>query len=109
MEKVKGLEKKKLITELTQGREFVNQLKKQIGPLASPEECDLLLGKILFSLEKSLSILNLKALLLEDGNANSTSSCSSISFLGNNNSPKSEVLDSSKDQLVGQNVFSKKR
>ncbi|OIT29406.1 PREDICTED: probable WRKY transcription factor 41 [Nicotiana attenuata] len=109
MEKVQALEKKKLINELTQGREFVNQLKKQIGPLASPEECDLLLGKILSSLEKSLSILNLKALLLEGGNANSTSSCSSISFLGNNISPKSEVLDSTKDQMVGKNVFTKKR
>ncbi|KAK4379205.1 hypothetical protein RND71_001067 [Anisodus tanguticus] len=110
MEKVKALEKKKLINELTQGREFVNQLKKQLGQLASPEECILLLGKILCTLEKSLSILNLKALLLEGGiNANSTSSCSSISFLGNNNkSPKSEVLDSSGDQL-GQNLVSKKR
>lgn len=111
MEKVKGLEKKKLIRELTQGKEFVNQLKKQLGPLASPEECDLLLGKILSSLEKSLSILNLKALLLDGGiNAyNSTSSCSSMSFLGNNNnSPKSEVLDSLGDQL-DKNMVSKKR
>ncbi|XP_060218454.1 probable WRKY transcription factor 41 [Lycium barbarum] len=110
MEKVKALEKKKLISQLTQGKELVNQLKKQLGPLASPEECDLLLGKILSTLEKSLSILNLKALLLDGGiNANnSTSSCSSISFLGNNHSPKSEVLDSSVDQL-DKNIVSKKR
>ncbi|PHU09703.1 hypothetical protein BC332_21563 [Capsicum chinense] len=110
MEKVKGLEKKKLISELTQGKELVKQLKKLIGPLASPEECDLLLGKILSSLEKSLSILNLKALLLKGGiNANnSTSSCSSISFLGNNNSPMSEVFDSPSDHL-DKNMVSKKR
>ncbi|KAJ8529269.1 hypothetical protein K7X08_036104 [Anisodus acutangulus] len=110
MEKVKALEKKKLINELTQGREFVNQLKNQLGPLASPQECDLLLGKILCTLEKSLSILNLKALLEGGINASSTSSCSSISFLGNNNnnSPKSEVLDSSGDQL-DKNMVSKKR
>ncbi|TMW81169.1 hypothetical protein EJD97_011379 [Solanum chilense] len=115
MEKVKSMEKKKLINELTQGKEFVNQLKNQIiGPLASPEECDLLIGKILSTLEKSLSILNLKALLLEGGINNinnSTSSCSSISFLGNNNnniSPKSEVFDSSREKL-DKNMVSKKR
>ncbi|KAK6804638.1 hypothetical protein RDI58_002422 [Solanum bulbocastanum] len=114
MEKVKSMEKKKLINELTQGKEFVNQLKNQIiGPLASPEECDLLIGKILSTLEKSLSILNLKALLLEGGinnTNNSTASCSSISFLGSNNniSPKSEVFDSSRDQL-DKNMVSKKR
>ncbi|CAN4108391.1 unnamed protein product [Withania somnifera] len=115
MEKVKDLEKKKLISELTQGKEFVNQLKNQLGPLASPEECDFLLGKILSSLEKSLSILYFKAaLLLDDGiNANnSTSSCSSVPFLGNNNnnnnSQKSEVLDSSRDQF-DKNRVSKKR
>nr|ASK06112.1 WRKY transcription factor [Withania somnifera] len=106
MERVKGLEKKKLIPELTQGKELVNQLKKRLGPLASPEECDFLLGKILSKLEKSLSILNLKALLHEGGinTNNSTSSCSSISFLGNNNnnnSPKTEELD--------KNMVSKKR
>lgn len=61
MEKVKAWEKKTLITELTQGMEFVNRLKSKIDPLASPEECDLLLEKILSSLDKSLSILNLKA------------------------------------------------
>ncbi|KAK4738889.1 hypothetical protein R3W88_002586 [Solanum pinnatisectum] len=115
MEKVKSMEKKKLINELTQGKEFVNQLKNQIiGPLASSEECDLLIGKILATLEKSLSILNLKSLLLEGGinnTNNSTASCSSISFLGSNNnniSPKSEVFDSSRDQL-DKNMVSKKR
>ncbi|XP_055817148.1 probable WRKY transcription factor 41 [Solanum dulcamara] len=112
MEKVKGLEKKKLMNELTQGKEFVNQLKNQIGPLSSPEERDLLIGKILCTLEKSLSILNLKALLLEGGinnTNNSTASCSSMSFLGSkNNSPKSEVLDSSRDQF-DKNIVSKKR
>ncbi|OIS99656.1 putative wrky transcription factor 41 [Nicotiana attenuata] len=41
--------------------EFANRLKSKIDPLASPEECDLLLEKILSSLDKSLSILNLKA------------------------------------------------
>lgn len=113
MEKVRDLDKKKLMNELTQGKEFVKQLKRQIGPLASPQECDLLIGKILCTLEKSLSILNLKALLLEGGinnPNNSTSSSSSISFPGNNsnNSPKREVLDSSRDQL-SKSMVSKKR
>ncbi|KAK4723713.1 hypothetical protein R3W88_026492 [Solanum pinnatisectum] len=58
MEKVKAWDKESLITELTQGKEFVNQF----DPLASPEECDLLLDKILSSLEKSLSILNCEVL-----------------------------------------------
>ncbi|KAK6777316.1 hypothetical protein RDI58_024033 [Solanum bulbocastanum] len=58
MEKVKAWDKESLITELTQGKEFVSQF----DPLASPKECDLLLEKILSSLEKSLSILNCEVL-----------------------------------------------
>lgn len=58
MEKVKAWGKESLITELTQGKEFVNQF----DPLASPKECDLLLEKILSSLDKSLSILNCEVL-----------------------------------------------
>ncbi|XP_004248079.1 probable WRKY transcription factor 30 [Solanum lycopersicum] len=54
MEKVKVWNKESLITELTQGKEFVNQF----DPLASPEENDFLLEKILSSIDKSLSILN---------------------------------------------------
>lgn len=79
MEKVKGWDKEILITELTQGKEFVNRLKHQFDPLASPEECDLLLEKILSSLDKSLSILNWKVF---NGTKDPFSCCSSISDLG---------------------------
>lgn len=71
MEKVKAWDKETLITELTQGKEFVNQF----DPLASPEECDLLLEKILSSLDKSLSILNWKVFnVTKDPFSSSTSS-----------------------------------
>ncbi|NP_001312475.1 probable WRKY transcription factor 41 [Nicotiana tabacum] len=115
MEKVKAWEKMTLITELTQGLELVNRLKSKIDPLASPEECDLLLEKILSSLDKSLSILNLKAVnVIRD-----PCCCSSISVLGVSKfgiptstlgkSPKSEGsdLDYSRDQ--GKNMVFKKR
>ncbi|XP_070038270.1 transcription factor WRKY19-like isoform X2 [Nicotiana tomentosiformis] len=94
MEKVKAWEKMTLITELTQGLELVNRLKSKIDPLASPEECDLLLEKILSSLDKSLSILNLKAVnVIRD-----PCCCSSIS---------GSDLDYSRDQ--GKNMVFKKR
>ncbi|KAK4364170.1 hypothetical protein RND71_015528 [Anisodus tanguticus] len=79
MEKVKDWDKKTLITELTQGKEFVNKLKNQFDPLASPEKCDLLLEKILSSLDKSLSILNWKVF---NGTKDPFSCCSTISDLG---------------------------
>lgn len=78
MEKVKAWDKETLISELTQGKEFVNMLKNQFDPLASPKECDLLLEKILSSLDKSLSILNWKVF---NGTKSHFSSCSSISDL----------------------------
>lgn len=79
MEKVKAWDKETLIAELTQGKEFVNRLKNQFDPLASPEECDLLLEKILSSLDKSLSILNWKGF---NETKDPLSSCPSIVDLG---------------------------
>ena len=55
---VLGIEQVTLINELNQGREFTKQLKNHLGPLSSPELCDLLIQKIISSYEKAISLLN---------------------------------------------------
>ncbi|XP_060204250.1 probable WRKY transcription factor 53 [Lycium barbarum] len=100
MEKVKAWDKKTLITELTQGKDCVNKLKNQFDPLASPEECDLLLEKILSSLDKSLSILNWKVF---NGTSDPFSCCSTISVPGNGTSLKTEGSDLEYLRDQGQN------
>ncbi|KAL3829741.1 hypothetical protein ACJIZ3_018543 [Penstemon smallii] len=67
MEKVGTLDKKTVISELTQGKELANELKKQLYPImTSPEACGLV-DKILSSYDNALSLINCMALL---GNEN---------------------------------------
>ncbi|XP_071691093.1 probable WRKY transcription factor 53 [Rutidosis leptorrhynchoides] len=51
-------QKRPLITELTQGKEFTNQLKNHLDNPTSAETCEVLVEKILSSYEKALSMLN---------------------------------------------------
>ncbi|XP_071716144.1 probable WRKY transcription factor 46 [Rutidosis leptorrhynchoides] len=51
-------QKRPLITELTQGEEFTNELKNHLDDPMSAQTCDLLIEKILSSYEKALSMLN---------------------------------------------------
>ncbi|KAG8391926.1 hypothetical protein BUALT_Bualt01G0237700 [Buddleja alternifolia] len=64
MEKNGILERKTVISELTQGRELANELKKQLNPTkTSAETCDSLVEKILSSYDNALALLNCISLL----------------------------------------------
>ncbi|XP_059634327.1 probable WRKY transcription factor 53 [Cornus florida] len=60
MEMVRDCEQKSLITELTQGKELVNQLKNQLDPpCRSRDTCELLVDQIISSYDKAISLLKL--------------------------------------------------
>lgn len=52
------IEQKTLINELTEGKELAKQLMSHLQPSSSQETRDILVGKILSSYEKALSMLN---------------------------------------------------
>lgn len=62
MDKVNPREQKNLIIELTQGRDMANELKKQLDPVKSRENCEALVEKILSTYDKALAMLTWKAL-----------------------------------------------
>ncbi|XP_011093555.1 probable WRKY transcription factor 41 [Sesamum indicum] len=111
MEKLASLDRKSVISVLTQGKELANELKKQLHPTAtSNEACDSLLENILSSYENALRLLNCMALL---GNGGDPSQIGVSNFLGSaysiEGSPRSEVSEHSSKDHQPHRVVSKKR
>ncbi|KAK4418536.1 putative WRKY transcription factor 41 [Sesamum alatum] len=111
MEKLGTLDRKSVISVLTQGKELANELKKQLHPTTtSKEACDSLLENIVSSYENALRLLNCMALL---GNAD-PSQIAVTNFLGSpysvEGSPRSEVSEhNSKDQQPHRHVSKKRK
>ncbi|XP_075519115.1 putative WRKY transcription factor 53 [Primulina tabacum] len=102
MEKVGIWDQETVIGELTQGREYANQLQKELNPPAtSREACAFLLQRILSSYDNALSLLEYMALLgygerLSKNSAFSISE-SPVSFEGIHRSEASDT--DSNDQI----------
>ncbi|XP_073291181.1 probable WRKY transcription factor 53 [Primulina huaijiensis] len=102
MEKAGTSSQETVFSELTQGREFANQLQKELNPAAtSREACAFLLERILSSYDNALTLLDCMASL---GNGEHPTKISvfdmlesPVSFEGNHRSEAS--LKDSKDQL----------
>ncbi|KDP28582.1 hypothetical protein JCGZ_14353 [Jatropha curcas] len=90
-------EQKTLISELTQGKEHTEQLRKHLTSLSSPETRQFLVEKILSSYEKALSILNWETKPSISA-LESPHSCA-------NSSPRSEISD----QEFQRDVYKKRK
>ncbi|XP_073141949.1 probable WRKY transcription factor 53 [Henckelia pumila] len=102
MEKAGTWDQETVISELTRGREFANQLQKELNPAAtSREACVFLLERILSSYDNALTLLDYMALLGNGQHPSKTPVFNTlyprVSFEGNHRSEAS--LTDSKDQV----------
>ncbi|EXB62209.1 putative WRKY transcription factor 46 [Morus notabilis] len=99
MERTVNLEQKTLINELIQGKELAKQLMNHLQPFSSPEKRNFLVGKILSSYEKALSMLK------TSGTDQSKPFESPHSL--DNTSPRSVIFD--QDYSKHRDVFKKRK
>ncbi|PON76543.1 WRKY domain containing protein [Trema orientale] len=93
-------EQKTLINELTQGKELAKQLISHLQPSSSKETRDVLVGKILSSYEKALSMLNWV------GEPKALESPPSMTSFENTSSPRSVFYDQDSNH---RDVFKKRK
>ncbi|XP_048236110.1 probable WRKY transcription factor 46 [Ricinus communis] len=101
------MEKHTLIGELTQGKELTEQLKHHLNPASSLQTREFLVGKIISSYEKALSLLNCGASFDVHHNPNICISESMHPI--HKRSPRSEIPDEDCKDQAQKNVFKKRK